>query len=115
LREYIERHLGAEALRPTWRARRQRLHTGIHAQQAAAERGSDDRDGTALARRLGTFGEALQRAGRRFAGALADLDRASGRLERGSRVFTAGAAAIDPWLEKRWWEHYYGQDQARDR
>jgi hypothetical protein len=111
LREYLTRHLGAEALHPTWNARRQRTRSASH------ERREDsyDRDGTAIARRRSTFGATLQRAGHRFAGALAELDRASGRLERASRGVTASAAAIDPWLERQWWEHYYGHDQEAER
>jgi hypothetical protein len=111
LREYITRHLGAEALHPTWSARRQRTRNAIHERQG----NSYDRSGATATRRLSAFGAELRRAGRRFAGALADLDRASGRLERASRGVTAGAAAIDPWLEKRWWEHYYGTDQGMER
>jgi hypothetical protein len=112
LRDYLERHLGMDALRSVWRPRRQR--SGIaHERQGKTGRGSDDRPGAAITRRLAAFGEALSGAGRRYAGALADLDRASGRLERASRAIGAGAAALDPW---EWLKYrFYGYDQGHDQ
>jgi hypothetical protein len=88
LREYLTRHLGAQALHPAWSARRQRTRSAMH------ERREDsyDRAGATVTRRLGAFGEALQRAGRHFTGALADLDRASGRFERASRGVAASCS-----------------------
>jgi hypothetical protein len=112
LRQYLERHLGADALRSVWQPRRQRGRTAIRERQGETRRATHDRAGTTLARRLATFGEALSGAGRRYTGALTDLDRASGRLERASRTISAGAAALDPWLEKQWWERFYGHDQG---
>jgi hypothetical protein len=111
LREYLARHLGTEALHSAWSARRQ------HTRNAAHKRREDsyDRSGAAITRRLGAFGEALQRAGHRYITAFTDFDRASGRLERASRTVAASAAAIDPWLEKRWWEYYYGRGQGSER
>jgi hypothetical protein len=108
LREYLTRHLGAEALHPAWSARRQRTRSAMH------ERREDsyDRSGATVTRRLSAFGEALQRAGHRYITALAEFDRASGRFERGSRVFTAGAAAIDPWDWLKW--RFYGQDREAE-
>jgi hypothetical protein len=112
LRGYVARHLGAEALHATWTPRRQRTRHAIHERQGD----SYDRTGTAIARRLSAFGAELQRAGHRFAGALADLDRASGRLERASRGVAASAAAIDPW---EWLKYqFYGRherDQGDER
>jgi hypothetical protein len=109
LREYLTRHLGAEALHPTWSTRRQRTRSAMH------ERREDsyDRSGAAVTRRLSAFGAELQRAGRRFAGALTDLDRASGCLERASRGVAAGAAAIDPWDWLKW--RFYGHDREAER
>ena len=109
LRGYVARHLGAEALHAAWSLRRQRTRNAIHERQG----GSYDRTGAAIARRLGAFGEALQRAGHRYTGALADFDRASGRLERASGGVTAGAAAIDPWDWLKW--RFYGHDREAEQ
>jgi hypothetical protein len=114
LRAYVARHLGAEALRATWEPRRQRTRTARHEQQGASGRASDDRAGATLARRLAAFGAALHRAGRHYAAAFTDLDRASGRLERASGAVTASVAALDdPWDWLRW--RFYGQDQEAER
>jgi hypothetical protein len=102
LSQYIEHHLGADALRPVWQQHRQRSRTAMQEQPGGRGRGGDDRDGATIARRLAAFGETLQRAGRRHAAAFADLDRASGRLERASAAVSASAAAIDPWDWLRW-------------
>jgi hypothetical protein len=109
LREYLTRHLGAEALHPTWNARRQRTRNAMHERRED----SHDRDGAAVTRRLSAFGAELHRAGRRYTGTLADLDCASGRLERASRGVTASAAAIDPWDWLKW--RFYGQDREAER
>jgi hypothetical protein len=115
LRAYVARHLGAEALRATWEPRRQRTRTARH-EQGNSERASNDRTGATLARRLAAFGAALQRAGRHYAAALTDLDRASGHLERASRTINAGAAALDdPWDWLRWTFYRQGQDQEARR
>lgn len=111
LRGYVARHLGGEALHATWGPRRQRSQTATHERQGSGE--SYDRAGTAITRRLSAFGEALHRAGRRYAGALAEFDRASGRLERASGAFGASAAAIDPWDWLKW--RFYGRDQEVER
>jgi hypothetical protein len=98
LRAYIERHLGADALHTPWREHRQHTRTVIDERQRETGRGTDDRAGAAITRRLAAFGAALSGAGRRYATALADLGRASGRLERAGGAVSAGAAAIeDPW------------------
>jgi hypothetical protein len=107
LRVYVERHLGVDALRSPWETHRQRTR---QAQTGETARGSHDRPGAAITRRLAAFGEALSGAGRRYAGALADLDRASGRLERTSRAIGAGAAALDPWDWLKW--RFYDHDQG---
>ena len=39
----------------------------------------------------------LSEAGYCYAGAVADFDRASGRLERASGAISASAAGLDPW------------------
>jgi hypothetical protein len=62
-----------------------------------------------------TFLLGLSGAGRRYAGALANLDRASGRLEQASRSVSTGTAALDLWLEQQWWRMYYGQDRGMER
>jgi hypothetical protein len=111
LREYLTRHLGAEALHPAWSARRQRTRNAMH--ERREDRASYDRSGAAVTRRLGAFGEALQRAGRRYTTAFTDFDRASGRLERASRTVAASAAAIDPWDWLKW--RFYGQDREAER
>jgi hypothetical protein len=109
LRGYVTRHLGAEALHAAWQPRRQRTRHAMHERQGE----SYDRAGAAITRRLSAFGAELQRAGRRFAGALADLDRASGRLERASRGITASAPAIEPWDWLKW--RFYGHDREAER
>jgi hypothetical protein len=109
LREYLTRHLGAEALHPAWNARRRRTRSAMHERRGD----SYDRSGAAVARRLGAFGEALQRAGRRYITAFADFDRASGRFERASGGVAAGAAAIDPWDWLKW--RFYGHDREAER
>jgi hypothetical protein len=115
LSQYIEHHLGADALRPVWQQHRQRTRTAMQEQPSGRGRGADDRDGRTIARRLAAFGETLQRAGRRHAAAFADLDRASGRLERASGAFSASAAAIDPWewLKYQFYRHHE-RDHGRD-
>jgi hypothetical protein len=97
LSQHIERHLGADALRPTWQRHRQRTRTANHAQQSGRGRGTDDRDGATVARCLTAFGATLQRAGRQYATAFADLDRASGRLERAGGAISASTPSIDVW------------------
>jgi hypothetical protein len=98
LSQYIERHLGDDALGPIWR--RQRSRTAIPEQQRG--RGSNDRDRATIARRLAAFGETLRRAGRGHDAAFADIDRADGSLERASAAVSASAAAIDPWDWLKW-------------
>jgi hypothetical protein len=98
LSHYIERHLGADALRPTWQRHRQRARTTRQEPQSGRGRGTHDRDGATVARCLATFGATLQRAGRQYAAAFTDLDRASGRLDRAGGAISASASAIeDPW------------------
>jgi hypothetical protein len=109
LRAYLTRHLGAEALHPDWSARRQRTRGALQERRGD----SYDRTGAAIARRLSAFGAELQRAGHRFAGALAELDRASGRLERASRGVATSAAVIDPWDWLKW--RFYGHDEEAAR
>jgi hypothetical protein len=107
LSRYIEHHLGEDALGPVWQRHRQRTRTAIPEQRRGRGRGADDRDRATIARRLKSFGETLQRAGRRHDAAFADLDRASGRLERASAAVSASAAAIDPWDWLKW--QFYGR------
>jgi hypothetical protein len=109
LREYLTRRLGAEALHPAWSARRQRIRSAMHTRQGD----SYDRSGATVARRRSAFGEALQRAGRRFATELESLNRASGRLERASEGVATSAAAIDPWDWLKW--RFYGHDREVER
>jgi hypothetical protein len=121
LSQFIERHLGDDALGPVWQRHRQRIRTALPEQQRGRGRGGDDRDRATVARRLAAFGKTLQRAGHRHDAAFAELDRASGGLERASRAFGASAAAIDPWEWLRWQfyrsperehglDHDYGMD-----
>jgi hypothetical protein len=112
LSQFIERHLGDDALGLVWQRHRQRTRTAIPEQQRGRGRGGDDRDRATIARRLAAFGETLQRAGRRHDAALADLDRASGRLERASGAVSASAATaatINPWEWLKW--HFYGRHE----
>jgi len=97
LSQYIERHLGEDALGPVWQRHRQRSRTAMSEQQRDRGRGSNDRDRATIARRLKSFGETLQRAGRRHDAAFAEPDRASGRLEQASGAISASASEIDPW------------------
>jgi hypothetical protein len=112
LSQFIERHLGADALRPTWHHHRQRTQTALHEQQRGRGRGADDRTGAALTRRLAAFGATLSGAGRRYATAFADLDRASGRLERAGGALSASAAALDPW---EWLKYQFYGRHERDQ
>jgi hypothetical protein len=113
LSEYVERHLGAEALHPTWQRYRQRRRITGYEQQRGRGRGGDDRPGAAITRRLAAFGATLQGARQRHDAALADLDRASGRLELASGAVSASAAAIDPW---EWLKYqFYGHDGEAER
>jgi hypothetical protein len=112
LSQYIERHLGADALRPTWHRHRQRTRTASQEQQSGRGRAAHDRDGATVARCLTTFGETLQRAGRRYTTAFADLDRASGRLERAGGAISASVPAIeDPW---EWLKHQFYARHERE-
>jgi hypothetical protein len=98
LHAYIERHLGVEALHAAWRQHRQRGRIAVREPRRRAGKEADDRPGAAVTRRLAAFGDALSGAGRRYSIALADLDRASGRLERAGGGVAASAAGIeDPW------------------
>jgi hypothetical protein len=106
LRDFIERHLGAEALHPTWQRYRQRRRITGYEQQRGRGRGGDDRPGAAITRPLAAFGATLQGARQRHDAALADLDRASGRLELASGAISASAGAVDPWEWLRYW--FYG-------
>jgi hypothetical protein len=92
--------------------RRQRTRTAIDARQQETGRGADDRAGAAITRRLAAFGATLSGAGRGYAAALADLDRASGRLERAGGTFAASVGAIDPWdwLKYQFYGHGRGHD-----
>jgi hypothetical protein len=110
LSRYIEHHLGEDALGPVWQRHRQRSRTAIPEQRRDRGRGGDDRDRATIARRLKSFGETLQRAGRRHDAAFAELDRASGRLERASAAVSASAAAIDPWDWLKW-QFYRGHER----
>ena len=113
LSQFIERHLGADALRPTWQRHRQRTRTASQEQQSGRGRGTHDRDGATVARCFATFGATLQRAGRHYAAAFADLDRASGRLERAGGAISASAAAIeDPW---EWLKYQFYARHERDQ
>ena len=113
LSQYIERHLGADALRPTWQRHRQRMRTVSQEQQSGRGRGIHDRDGATVARCLATFGATLQRAGRHYTAVFADLDRASGRLERAGGAISASAAAIeDPW---EWLKYQFYARHERDQ
>jgi Relaxase/Mobilisation nuclease domain len=117
LRAYLERHLGAEALRSTWQPHRQRIRTAINAQPQETGRGPDDRAGAAITRRLTAFGAALSGAGRRYDAAFADLDRACGRLERAGGALSAGAAAIEDsweWLKYQFYRYNHGWNQGYD-
>lgn len=117
LSRYVERHLGEDALGPVWQRHRQRTRTAPPEQQRGRGRGGDDRDRATIARRLKSFGETLQRAGRRHDAAFAELDRASGRLERATGGISASAAAIDPWDWLMWRfyrSHERGQGQGYD-
>jgi hypothetical protein len=113
LSQYIERHLGADALRPTWQRHRQRTRTASQEQQSGRGRGIHDRDGATVARCLATFGATLQRTGRHYTAVFADLDRASGRLERAGGAISASAAAIeDPW---EWLKYQFYARHERDQ
>jgi len=105
LSEYIERHLGDDALGPVWQRHRARTEQP----ERQSGRGSDDRSRATIARRLAAFGETLRGAGRRYDTALAELDRAAGRFERASGAVSAGAAAIDPWDWLKW--QFYGRHE----
>jgi hypothetical protein len=113
---YVERHLGTEALRSTWRQHRQRAWTAINAQPQDPGRGPNDGAGAAITRRLATFGEALSGAGHRYTAALANLDRASGRLKRAGGAITASAGALDPWdwLKYRFYRYDHGYDEEME-
>jgi hypothetical protein len=114
LRAYMARHLGAEALHMPWHPRRQRTRTASQERPGDSGRASDDRAGATVARRVAAFGTALQRAGRHYAAAFADLNRASGRLEYAGGAISAGAAAIeDPWEWLKWL--FYGRDREAER
>jgi hypothetical protein len=105
LSEYIERHLGEDALGPVWRRHRARTAT----RERQSGRGNDDRARATIARRLAAFGETLREAGRRHDAAFAEFDRAAERLGRSSGAVSAGAAAIDPWDWLKW--QFYGRHE----